>query len=289
MSHVVDRVSATPGVDVVIKPLKRDEDPSGWETRRRWRGRAFATAGPLLILCLWQLASSSGWIDERTFSSPAQVYFATIEMAQSGALLEHLGATGSRISLGYVVGAAFGVVLGLLVGWSDLVRRASRPTLSALYTVPKLGIYPLLLLTFGLGETAKIVLVGISTFLIVVLATIDAVSQVPTSYIEAAKSLNASRLTIFLEVVVPASLSRIFTSLRLGIGHAILVVIGTEMVSSNDGIGYLLWSGWNLFRAEQMFVGIILSALLGVVATALVSAVERLSMPWHREGQRVLP
>src|SRR5690606_5942481 len=111
VSHVVDRVSATPGVDVVIKPLKRDEDPSGWETRRRWRGRAFATAGPLLILCLWQLASSSGWIDERTFSSPAQVYFATIEMAQSGALLEHLGATGSRISLGYVVGAAFGVVL----------------------------------------------------------------------------------------------------------------------------------------------------------------------------------
>jgi NitT/TauT family transport system permease protein len=111
---------------------------------------------------------------------------------------------------------------------------------------------------------------------------------VPTSYIEAARSLQVRRLPMFVEVIVPASLSRIFTSLRLGVGYAILVVIGTEMVSSNDGIGYLMWSGWNLFRTEQMFVGIVMSALLGGVATTLVSAIERLAMPWRRTGGRIV-
>lgn len=266
--------------DVVVVPLAKDRDPAGWERRRRRLGLLLAAAIPVSFFALWQVASEFGWVDPRTFSSPFGVLGRTVEMVRSGLLIEHVVVTLRKVVLGYAAGAAMGVLFGLTVGWSDLVRRAVRPSISALYTVPKLGVFPLLLLVFGLGETPQIILVVISVFLIVVLGTIDAVDQIPRMYMDAARSLNASRLTTFFEVIVPSSLSRIFTSLRLAVGLAILVIIGAEMVSSNVGIGYLLWSGWTLFRADDMFVGIIVSAALGVAATSLIWLVERILTPW---------
>jgi len=287
----VTMASAAPTAAVppeVIVPGPREQNPARWHRRRRRLNRALTWVFPVLVIVVWHMASTAGWIDDRIFSNPADVARSAWDLAKSGVLWDNVAATLRRVVLGYVLGASIGVLLGLVVGTSDIGRAISKPSLTALYSVPKLGIFPLLLIWFGIGETSKIVLAALSVFLIVSLATIEAVSQVPTSYLEAARSLRAGRTATFFEVVIPASLAKIFTSLRLGIGYAILVVIGTEMVSANDGLGYMLWSGWNLFRTEQMFVGIIISAALGAVGAFLISGLERLVMPWRRAGGRMV-
>jgi ABC-type nitrate/sulfonate/bicarbonate transport system permease component len=267
---------------VRIEPGSAERNPQRWSKIQSAQGVALALCITVCIFVLWQLASDSGVIDRRIFSSPLQVVEQGWDMILSGELWQHVSVTATRVAVGYVVGAFLGATLGLLIGWSPLARTSLKPLFSALYTIPKLGIFPFMLLIFGITEMAKYALVGISTFLLVVLGTLGAVTSVPRSYLDAAAVFNSSRWRTFVNVIVPGSLSQVFTSFRLAIGYAVLVVIGTEFVSADSGVGWLIWNSWSLFQADTMFVGIVVSALMGLVAASVVGLAERWLMPWNR-------
>jgi sulfonate transport system permease protein len=280
--------SSTTTRTLSIEAAPRRDDPVIASARKKRLGRSLSILAPIALLTFWQIGSSSGFIDFRVFSSPRETAETGWNLIKDGSLWHNLRATIRRIMVGYVSGSVAGILLGTILGTSALARSAIRPILAALQTVPMLGLYPVFLLIFGLGETPKYLVTFWGMTVLMSLGTTDAVANVPTSYLEAARSMRTSRFHMFTQVIMPAALGRIFTSLRIGIGLGVLSVIGVEILLGNEGIGRLIWVSWNNFLPPDMFVGIIVAALLGVCLNALIGLLQRFAMPWQRDGDRIV-
>lgn len=275
----------SPGPDrpVVLRrqPGPAELDPQSYLRRRRVIEISCAWLVPIALFALWQYAAEVGWIDTLFFPSPSQIFDAGIRMIESGELFDQVWITTKRMLWGLFLGVVSGTLAGLLMGMFRILRVAFEPLLSALYTVPKLALLPMLLLIFGIGDTPLILLIAITVFFFMWIATMAAILAVPEGYREAARSFNATQFQLFRHVLFPASLPQIFVGLRLSAGISVLVVVGVEFLQSGNGIGHLIWGSWELFQADRMYVGIVVVALMGLIATWGVRALTRLVMPWN--------
>lgn len=274
----------TAGPVVTRAPGLQEREPDRWMRRRRLIENGLAIAVPVVLLLLWQVGVWVGLIDRRFFGSPVTVVQTAIRLLGDGQLLAHLGVSVRRLLIGYACGVLAGVPVGLLLGQFRLLRAAFEPLINALYVVPKLAILPILLLTLPGKETPIVTLVAIAVFFIMALSALAAALMTPAGYIDAANSFQASRRVMFWRVVLPNALPQIFAALRIAAGAAVLMLVGAEFVTAGSGIGYFVWHSWSLFMADQMYVGIVAIALLGVVFAALVSLAERIAVPWARTG-----
>jgi NitT/TauT family transport system permease protein/sulfonate transport system permease protein len=232
----------------------------------------------------WQGLVQVGIVDKRYFGSPLSIADAALNMLRSGELQRHFFASMVRVLIGYTTGATAGVLVGLLLGRSRILRAAFEPLISGLYVVPKLAILPILLLVFGLGETPMVILVSLAVFFIVSLGTISATLATPSSYIEVGRSFGASEIRLFRDVIMPSALPQVIGSLRIGSGMAVLMLIAAEFVSAEVGLGYLIWHSWSVFRADQMYVGIITVSISGVLFSLLIARIGRWLAPWATYG-----
>jgi sulfonate transport system permease protein len=255
------------------------------EHRRRWRliDVGLGIAVPVVLILLWQLASSQDWIDDRLYPSPTDVVSKGIDMWQEDDLWSHLFVSIRRTLLGFLLGTVTGAAVGLVMGMSRLVRSALEPMLNALYTVPKLALIGPIFIILGFGEKPIVVLIAITVFFFVWISTLAAILSVDPGYREAARSLNVNSRQMFRHVLLPAALPQIFVGLRIAAGVSVLMLIGVEFVIANEGIGYLIEQGRSQLRVEQTFVGIVLAALMGVVFISLVRLIGRLLIPWASE------
>lgn len=267
---------------ICIQPGNAEQDPVGHARRARVKERALSILTPIAFLLLWEFAAYGGWLDTRFFPAPSQIAVAAVSMLASGSLQKDLAISITRVLLGFALGVASGLVAGLILGLSQLTRAALDPFFSALYTVPKLAILPLLLLIFGLGETPKILVIATTVFFIVWISCMEAVITIPYSYREVALSFGANRWEMFKHVIWPALLPPLFVSMRISIGMAVLVLVGVEFVQADVGIGYRIWHSWSLFQPKEMYVGICAIAILGVVFAALIKIIGDLLIPWAR-------
>ena len=271
-----------PGGQVVQRfvPGPAERDPARYVKRRQRLERALAWGVPIVLVLLWQLAAEREWIDVRFFPAPSSIADASVDLIESGALFDAMWASAKRILLGYVLGVVTGIVAGLLLGVFGLLRAALEPTLMALYVVPKLAILPLLLLIFGLGDTPKVVAVGITVFFFMWIQTMEAVVATQTGFKEALRSFGASDWQMFRYGYLPSALPQIFVSARLCAGISVLVMVGVEFVQGNDGIGFLIWNSWTLFLATRMYVGIVTVSLMGLLFAMAVKVIGRKLLPW---------
>lgn len=268
------------GRAVVRRPAPPDLDPARFRRRRRRLERFLAWLTPIVLLLLWQWASTAGWLDERFFPPPTRIWEAALELHRDGGLWEDARASFRRVLWGFVLGCSLGILCGIPLGLSRLARAATEPLVYALWTVPKLALLPLLLLIFGLNETPIIVLILINCFFLVLIPTMAAIRSVPHSYREAAMSFQASRWDLLRHVVMPAAMPQIFVSLRLAAGASILVMVGAEFVQGRSGLGHLIWHSWSLFLADRMYVGIVVVAISGALFTLVIGAIGRKLTPW---------
>lgn len=275
-----------PAHTIVRAPSAESADPYGVARRRRILHRVAAWSPVVVFLFAWWLAVANEWLDPRLFPPPATVLEDGITLATSGDLLTDLLVTVRRIAVGAGIGVSLGLLTGMFLGRVALARATFFPTISALYTVPKLAVMPLAFLLFGLGEMSKSVVVAFATFIVMVISTTHALANVPRNYLDVGEVFGAKRYRRFAEIILPAALPEIFTALRVSMGMATLMVIGVEFLGAADGIGHLIWNSWTLFRPSEMYVGIVASALLGAVLTALISLAERLLNPAQRMGGR---
>lgn len=268
-----------PREDAIVGGLVRRE--------RRLDRRDLVLGGltPVLLVALWQLTATAGLVDTRIFTPPVDIVVAARDLISSGQLLNDAGITVMRLLIGYVTGAAVGIVAGLLMGYFRVVRAALSPTFMGLYAVPKIAILPLLLVIFGLGETPRILIVAITTFFLLQIGTMDGVRHLDPRLLEAGRAFGADRVKLFIHVVLPASLPSVFTALRVAAGIALVVITATEFVASDKGLGYLIWNSWTLYLPERMYVGLVCTAVLGAVFAAVVAQLERLAIPWQRRGR----
>jgi NitT/TauT family transport system permease protein len=256
------------------------------ETQRltaRRRERMLSIGSPLGLLLAWELAGRFGWIDVRFFPAPTTIIGVLFELTRSGELIEHVAISMQRIVLGFLLGGIPAVIIGICMGLWRPVRALIDPLISAIFPIPKSALVPLILLIFGLGEMSKVVMVAIGVFFPIAINATAGVMQINPIYLDVGKSFKAGRWDTFRTIALPGALPFIMTGVKLGAGIALILIAVTEMVGAKSGIGYMIWSAWEIFAVPKMYVGLFTIALIGFAVTFLLREVERWVIRWKPE------
>lgn len=243
-----------------------------------------AIASPLLILLVWEIVVRIHLLDARFFPAPSSVIGELILLAQSGQLFIDIGWTLLRVVIGTLLGTIPGVVLGIFLGLSPTVRAFVQPAISALYPVPKIALFPLVMLIFGIGEASKWAIVAVAVFFQVFYSTLAGVVNIDQIYLDVASNFKASRWQTFYSVAIPGALPFIFTGFQLGLGMALIVVVIAENFGTQVGVGFLIWRSWQIFEVRDMYVGLIVVALMGYCFQLLLQRLQKAIIPWKKDG-----
>lgn len=262
-----------------VRIVARTKKRAGSQDRVFERGLGIAS--PLAFVLLWELAARAGWIDLRFFPAPSAVLSETWRLLRAGDLVAHVGASLSRVTIGFLVGSVPAVGIGMAMGLNRYIRAALQPMIDATYPIPKIAILPLVLLVFGLGESGKYAILAIGVFFQVVITTAAGVAAIDRVYFDVARTFGVGRLALARTVVLPGALPVIFAGMRLGIGTALLLVIAAEMVAAKSGLGFLIWQSWQLFAVEEMYAGLMTISLTGLTIFQLLRALETRMLRWR--------
>jgi sulfonate transport system permease protein len=236
---------------------------------------------PLAILLLWELASLRGWLSVRVLPEPLAVARAFWQLAESGELWTHVAVSTRRAAIGFAVGGGLGLLLGLATGSFRLAETLLDSTLQMLRNIPALALIPLVILWFGIDETAKLFLVALGVFFPVYLNTFHGIRAVDKGLIEMAKSYGLSGWQLYRQVILPGALPSILVGVRFSLGLMWVLLIVAETISAQAGIGYLTMNAREFLQTDVVLVGILLYAALGKGADVAAKALERRWLRWH--------
>jgi sulfonate transport system permease protein len=252
--------------------------------RLRLPSRSFATARalivPLLILAIWQLAVNQEVYSRGQLPAPLDVIAAGRELQEIGLLVPNVLASVQRVSVGWGVGAAVAMILGLAVGFSRPVEGLLAPTLNALRAVPSLAWVPLFVLWLGIGETPKLTLIALGAFFPVYTNLVSGIRQIDRKLIEVGHAYGLRGWNLMHEILLPAAFPSLATGLRLGLAQAWLFLVAAELIAASRGLGFLLIDGQNSGRADIILLSILLLALLGKGTDWLLARGERRLLRW---------
>jgi ABC-type nitrate/sulfonate/bicarbonate transport system permease component len=237
-----------------------------------------------LLLAGWQFLSARRILDPLFFPPPTKLGATFAALLLSGELGRGLSATLARTCLGLFAGVVCGGLVSIVLCVSPRLRTAVQPLVSALYSTPRLTMLPMVMLVFGVNEASRLALVALSAGLVIVIQVSDAVRGVSRDYVDLATNYGASRAVIVRRVYLPACLPQIFTALRLCTGRALVLTISIEMMISNDGIGSMIWSSWQSFAIDKLYVSVMLAGVLGLLSGPMFQMIEHRFVPW-RSGQ----
>lgn len=244
--------------------------------------RLLSILSPIALLLIWEALVRTSILDERFFPAPTTVITALADLASSGDLWLNVKASLLRILAGFIIGAVPGGVIGIAMGLNRWVRAIVNPLISATYPIPKTAIFPLIMLLFGLGESSKIALVAISVFYVILINAMAGVMQIDPIYLDVGRNLKVSRLQFFRTIALPGALPVIMAGVKLGMGVALIVLVMAEIVAPRSGIGFLIWRSWNTLVVEEMYAGLLVISVIGLLTTWLLDEAERLVVPWKR-------
>ena len=264
-----------------------------------WRELGAGAIVPIVLIAIWQAACSMGWVNEHVLPSPwavvtrwvayllpaksfAETGGSWLAWAISGELI--VDATGSmyRVVVGFCVGAGLALPLGLMMGASPRVYAWLNPLAQVLRPIPPIAYIPLAILWFGLGNPPAIFLISIGAFFPVLINTIAGVRHVDGIYLRAARNLGANQSTLFLRVILPASVPYILSGVRIGIGTSFIVVIVSEMIAVNNGLGFRILEAREYFWSDKIIAGMISIGMLGLAIDIGVNKLNNYLLRWHR-------
>lgn len=279
LSTVVSRVQRSDPPEHTARELVRGRQ------RERRRKLLWGVLTPVALLLLWELASRTGLLDENFFPAPSTVLLESLRYITDsdlrGELLDNLAASGIRLGLGFVLGSLLGIVVGLLMGLVPVVRYALNAVITATYPLPKLALFPLMIIFFGIGDASMIALVTLGVFFMLCINTVGGVTYSPPIYADVAQAFELPRTTRLLRVTIPAAIPSVIGGLRLGFGQALIIVVSTEFVSGQDGIGYIIWNSWQVLNVSAMFVGLTIVGLVGWLGSSVITMLGRRLVPWQ--------
>jgi sulfonate transport system permease protein len=237
--------------------------------------------GPLAILVVWQLLSSTGLVSARVLAAPTVVAETGWNLLATGELQNHLWVSLGRVARGLLLGVTTGLVLALVAGLFRLGEDLLDPAIQMLRTLPVLALVPLFILWFGIGETPKVLLVALGTLFPVYLNTYAGIRSIDVKLIEAASTMGLNRLGLIAHVILPGALPSALVGLRYSLGIAWLVLVVSEQINATAGIGYLMTNAREFLRTDIIVVGLVVYSLLGLGTDLLVRALERRILVWR--------
>jgi sulfonate transport system permease protein len=236
---------------------------------------------PIGLLLLWQIASALGWLSTRVLPAPLDVVKAAWTLAASGELWTHVKVSAGRALLGLGIGGGLGLALGLLTGSVRFFETLLDSTIQMVRNIPALALIPLVILWFGIDESAKLFLISVSVFFPIYLNTFHGIRNVDPQLIEMGRTYGLTRWQLYREVILPGALSSILVGLRFSLGLMWVILIVAETISAQAGIGYLTMNAREFLQTDVVLVGILLYALLGKLADLFARGLERWWLRWH--------
>jgi NitT/TauT family transport system permease protein len=252
---------------------------------------------PAVVLVLWQTVAMLGWVNPQVLPSPLAVvqkwiaYLLPIQPHENGSWLAWavsgeliVDSIGSmyRVVVGFVIGAGLALPLGLAMGANERVYTWLNPLVQLLRPIPPIAYIPLSILWFGLGNPPAVFLIALGAFFPVLMNTIAGVRQVDGIYLRAARNLGAGGRTMFLRVILPAAVPYILAGVRIGIGTAFIVVIVSEMIAVNNGLGFRILEAREYFWSDKIIAGMITIGMLGLAIDVGMNRLNNYLLRWHR-------
>lgn len=254
---------------------------------------------PVILLILWESVSRLGWVSPIVLPAPSAVaekWWESLLPSQSfdpttqsrlawwlsGELVQDAAASLYRVVVGFVVGAGLALPLGLVMGANALVYALFNPLLQVLRPIPPIAYIPLAILWFGLGNPPSVFLIALGAFFPVLMNTIAGVRHVDGIYLRAARNLGVNAWTLFTRVILPASTPYILAGVRIGIGTAFIVVIVSEMIAVNNGLGFRILEAREFMWSDKIIAGMVTIGLLGLAIDTGVSRLNNHLLRWHR-------
>jgi sulfonate transport system permease protein len=270
-------VTAPSGI-VLTSPILR--------RRRRVRARVPRTVrrivGPLVVIILWQVVCSAGVFTSYEVASPIAVFDAGRELALQGVLLPNLLISLRRVLEGLGLGVGIGLTLAVLSGLFRAGEDLLDPVVQAARAVPILGLVPLAIIWFGVGEMPKVFLIALGSTFAIYINTFAGIRSVDQKLVEAGETFGLTRWGLVRRVILPGALPNFLVGLRLALVGSWLIVIVAEEINAQSGIGYLIMQAQTTDRTDIMMMGLAIYAILGLLADALVRLLERRLLSWRR-------
>jgi NitT/TauT family transport system permease protein len=240
--------------------------------------------GLILIMALgcWEWAARREIISTLFFPAPSIIVRTLIRSFIDGELLNHTGATLSRVLLAFIIGGLPALIIGLAMGWSRRLRAGIDPIIAAIHPVPKIALLPLAMIFFGIGESSKVITVAAAAFFPMLINCMVGVQQISVIHFEVAKNFRANPWRVLTRVVWPGSLPMVITGMRVAINIALVVTIGIELVSAQKGLGVMIWFGWETMRTEELYAGLIVISVLGIGFNFILERLKSHLVPWRQ-------
>jgi ABC-type nitrate/sulfonate/bicarbonate transport system permease component len=242
--------------------------------------RLLATAIAVFLLTAWEISARNEWIESLVFPAPTRI-LANFGHLWRNELLTNVGLTLARFLGGITVGAIPGIILGLCIGWSPRVRRVVDPFISAIHPIPKIVLFPLFIVIFGINEWAKIASVGLTVFFPALINAAAGAREISPLYFEVVSSYGGKRAALFRHVVLPGSLPMILSGLRIAANLGLLVTVAIEFTVTSAGIGSIIWMALQTMRIEDLYGGVLIIALIGITINAFIQWLLRKLTPWQ--------
>ncbi|WP_432182749.1 ABC transporter permease [Streptomyces sp. NBC_00063] len=279
-SPVQEAVPADSDADSVGRPELVRLVPSSTRRTRvpRWLRR---TSGPVLLLALWQLLSSTGVLTPDVLASPGTIARVAGDLVSDGSLPDAMGVSLRRVAIGLLFGVVVGTGLALVSGLFRVGEDLVDASVQMLRTVPFVGLIPLFIIWFGIGEAPKIAIITLGVSFPLYLNVYAGIRGVDAQLIEAGESLGLSRWGLVRHVVLPGALPGAMTGLRYSLGISWLALVFAEQINADAGIGFLMVQARDFLRTDVIVVCLIVYAFLGLLADFVVRTLERLLLQWR--------
>jgi NitT/TauT family transport system permease protein len=253
-------------------------------SRANWffsRELTIPLATSLVGLAAWEALVHAGFLRAAFFPPPTNIASTLLGLAVGGELWLHAGMTLGRLIASFLMALIPGTALGLAMGWWMGMRTAADPLVRLLFPIPSIAFFPVVIFYLGLSEWGLLLTAAITPFLLIAVQSASAVESLERTLLEAGRNYGASGRRLFLRVILPAALPRLFIGYRLALGVGFIVTVAVEMMAAKHGLGGFLWHSWQILRIEEMYVGLMLIGFLGILVTYGLEALADRLMPWQ--------
>jgi NitT/TauT family transport system permease protein len=248
-------------------------------------GRAMLQAAAVIgFFALWEIGVRMGWISAFLVGSPFGIFADGTKMLMSGDLVSDTWYTLFEAILGFVIGTIFGSLLGLALWYSAFVARLVEPFIVAINSVPKIALAPIVVLWFGTGLVSKVMLSVSLTAIVALIAAYQAAKDADVDLQSLLISMGADKHQVFFKAVVPSTLPSIIATFRINIGFGLVGAVVGEFISSQRGLGHLIYTASSLYDLNTVWVGLFTLMIMGFVLYYVIDLIERTSLPWKQSN-----
>lgn len=268
-----ERADATDGV------IDRPQQPK--PRRRVSVERIAAFAAPIALFAIWELAARQDWVDRRILAPPTEVFRTIWELTFDGGLVRDTRYTLIRTIVGMLAGTIPGTLLGLTMGLFRWPRIVISPLIRMLYPLPRIALFPIILIFVGIGERSNILMIALGPFFTMVITTTAAVVNIDPLYMDVARNFEAGTVDLYRRITIPAALPSIMAGIRVSLGLALLGTTAVEFLIAREGLGNLIWRSWQLLSLSHSVAGLVVTALIGVGLYVVLDRIERRLLVWR--------